>query len=198
VYENEGKSATMITVLSRYWWLVGIRGVAAILFGIAAFLWPGITLAVLVLFFGIYALIDGIFAVIAGIAGFRKEERWWMMLLQGVAGIILGVLTLLWPDITALVLLYFIAAWAIVTGVFEIVAAIRLRREIEGEWLLVLAGVCSVIFGVLLVILPGHGALAVVWLIGAYAIVYGVLLVVLAFRLRGWRDASTPRTMGAV
>jgi uncharacterized membrane protein HdeD (DUF308 family) len=188
----------MISTLSRYWWLLGIRGIAAILFGIGAFVWPGITLAVLVLFFGAYALVDGIFAVIAGIAGFREQERWWMMVLQGVAGIIVGVLTLLWPDITALALLYVIAAWSIVTGILEIAAAIRLRKELEGEWLLILAGICSIIFGVLLVILPGPGALALVWLIGSFAFVYGILLLVLAFRLRSWRDTATTRTLGAV
>ena len=172
--------------------LLAIRGVAAILFGIAAFVWPGITLAALVLLFGAYALVDGIFAVIAGVAARREQERWWMMILEGVAGIVIGVLTFLYPGITALVLLYFIAAWSIVTGAFEIAAAIRLRKEIEGEWLLGLAGLASVIFGVLLVVLPGPGALALIWLIGSYAIVFGVLLLALAFRLRGWQNTGRP------
>lgn len=182
----------MIATLSRNWWVLAIRGVAAILFGIAAFLWPGITLTVLVLLFGAYVLVDGIFAVVAGISVRKEQERWWMMVLEGVAGIIIGVLTFLYPSITALVLLYFIAAWAIVTGAFEIAAAIRLRREIEGEWLLALAGIASLIFGVLLVIMPGPGALALIWLIGAYAIVFGVLMLVLAFRLRSLRDTVRP------
>ena len=121
-----------------------------------------------------------------------------MMILNGLAGIAIGVLTLLWPGITALVLLYFIAAWAILTGVFEIAAAIRLRREIEGEWLLALAGITSVIFGILLVALPGPGALALTWLIGAYALVFGILMLVLAFRLRRWRDTVERREVGAV
>jgi uncharacterized membrane protein HdeD (DUF308 family) len=178
----------MITLLARNWWLLAIRGVAAILFGIGAFLWPEITLAVLVLLFGAYALVDGIFAVVAGISVRKEQERWWMMVLEGVAGIIIGVLTFLWPGVTALVLLYLIAAWSIVTGAFEIAAAIRLRQEIEGEWLLALAGIASLIFGVLLAILPGPGALALIWLIGSYAIVFGILMLVLAFRLRGVRD----------
>jgi uncharacterized membrane protein HdeD (DUF308 family) len=178
----------MVADLARYWWVLAIRGVAAILFGIAAFVWPGITLTVLVLLFGAYALVDGIFAVVEGISVRKEQERWWLMVLEGVAGIIIGVLTFLYPSITALVLLYFIAAWAIVTGAFEIAAAIRLRREIEGEWLLALAGIASLIFGVLLVIRPSSGALAVIWLIGAYAIVFGILMLVLAFRLRGLRD----------
>ncbi|HJZ49970.1 MAG TPA: HdeD family acid-resistance protein [Roseiflexaceae bacterium] len=187
----------MIAELARNWWVLAIRGVAAILFGIAAFVWPGITLAVLVLLFGAYALVDGIFAVVAGVSVRKEQERWWMMVLEGLAGIVIGVLTFLYPNITALVLLYFIAAWSIVTGAFEIAAAIRLRREIEGEWLLALAGIASLIFGILLVVLPGPGALALIWLIGSYAIVFGVLMLVLAFRLRGMRETMREATGAA-
>jgi uncharacterized membrane protein HdeD (DUF308 family) len=178
----------MIAELARNWWVFLIRGIAAILFGIGAFVWPGITIAVLVLMFGAYALVDGIFAIIAGISARQETERWWMMILAGIAGIITGVLTFLWPGITALVLLYFIAAWAVVMGIFEIAAAIRLRKEIEGEFWLILGGIASVIFGVLLVIMPGAGALASIWIIGIYAIIFGITLVILAFRLRGMRD----------
>ena len=188
----------MITTLAQNWWVLAIRGAAAILFGIAAFLWPGLTLTALVLLFGAYALVDGIFAVVAGFSTRREQERWWMMVLVGLAGILTGVLTFFWPGITALVLLYFIAAWSIVTGIFEVAAAIRLRREIEDEWMLGLAGVASLIFGILLLILPGAGALAVVWLIGLYALVYGILLLVLAFRLRGMRGTAAGRPVGAV
>src|SRR6266540_4229227 len=177
----------MEATLTRSWWILAIRGIAAILFGIAAFVWPSITLAALVLLFGAYALVDGIFAVIAGISVRKEQERWWMMILEGVAGIVIGVLTFLYPGITALVLLYFIAAWSIVTGAFEIAAAIRLRREIEGEWLLGLAGFASLLFGVLLVILPGPGALA---------LIFGVLMLILAFRLRGLRDTMERRAAG--
>jgi uncharacterized membrane protein HdeD (DUF308 family) len=187
----------MLADLARNWWLLAIRGAAAILFGIGAFLWPGITLAVLVLLFGAYSLVDGIFAVIAGIAARKEQERWWMMVLEGLAGIIIGVITFVYPGVTALVLLYLIAAWSIITGVFEIAAAIRLRQEIEGEWLLILAGILSIIFGVLLVVLPGPGALALIWLIGSYAIVFGILLLVLAFRLRSLRD-TLRQAAGAV
>ena len=180
----------MLLVLARNWWMLALRGVLAIIFGLAAFLWPGLTLTVLVLLFGAYALVDGVFAVIAGVRRYGERERWWALVLEGLAGIVIGVLTFLWPGITAFALLYLIAAWAILTGVLEIAAAIRLRREIEGEWLLGLSGVASVIFGVLLMILPGPGALALIWLIGAYAIVFGVLLLVLAFRLRSLREAT--------
>ena len=114
----------------------------------------------------------------------KREKRWWLFLLQGIAGIIVGIMAFVWPGITALVLLYIIAAWAIVTGICEIVAAVQLRKEIEGEWLLGLGGIASVVFSVLLVAFPGAGALAVVWIIGAYSILFGILLLTLAFRLR--------------
>jgi uncharacterized membrane protein HdeD (DUF308 family) len=180
----------MIAEVSRNWWVFLIRGIAGILFGIAAFAWPGLTIAVLVLMFGAYALVDGIFSIIAGIRARNQVERWWMMVLVGLAGIATGILTFLWPGMTALVLLYFIAAWAIVTGVFQIAAAIRLRKEIEGEWLLALGGIASIIFGVLLFLMPGAGALAAVWIIGAYAILFGILMIGLAFRLRTWRNTG--------
>ncbi len=176
----------MIAELSRNWWVFLIRGIAAILFGLIAFVWPGLTLTVLVLMFGAYAVVDGIFALIAGISG-RVEGRWWLIL-AGVAGIIAGVLTFFWPGITALVLLYFIAAWAVVMGIFQIAAAIRLRRVIEGEWFLVLSGIVAVLFGLFLVFMPGAGALASIWIIGSYAVVFGILMIILAFRLRGLRN----------
>lgn len=177
----------MIAELSSNWWVFLIRGVAAILFGVAAWMWPGLTLAVLVLMFGAYALVDGIFAIIAGISARNQVERWWMMIIVGLAGIATGLLTFLWPGVTALVLLYFVAAWAIVTGIFQIAAAIRLRKEIEGEWILALGGIASLIFGILLILRPGAGALASIWMIGSYAVVFGILMIILAFRLRGWR-----------
>jgi uncharacterized membrane protein HdeD (DUF308 family) len=175
----------MVVVLARNWWALALRGLAAVLFGIMAFAWPGMTLGVLVLLYGAYALVDGVLAIIAAVAGRTSGMPWWALLLEGVLGITVGILTFAWPGITALVLLYLIAAWAVATGVFEVVAAIRLRREIRGEWLLALSGIISVLFGVALVINPVGGALAVVWLIGAYAIAFGVLLIALGFRLRG-------------
>jgi uncharacterized membrane protein HdeD (DUF308 family) len=182
----------MLTMLARNWWVVALRGVFAIIFGVLAIVWPGITLLALITLFGAYALVDGIFAVIAGIASYGRNERWWAVLLEGIAGIILGVLTFLWPGTTALVLVYFIAAWALITGVFEIAAAIRLRKEIQGEWMMVLSGILSIVFGLFLVIAPGAGALGLTLVIGAYAIVFGILLIILAFRLRKLpRDEQT-------
>jgi uncharacterized membrane protein HdeD (DUF308 family) len=180
-------------MLARNWWVLALRGVLAIIFGVLALIWPGLTLFVLIALFGAYALVDGIFAVIAGIASYGRNERWWAVLLEGIAGIILGVLTFFYPGITALVLVYFIAAWALITGIFEIVAAIRLRKEIEGEWMMVLSGIVSIIFGLFLVVAPGAGALGLTWVIGAYAIAFGILLIILAFRLR-----SLPRDDQAI
>jgi uncharacterized membrane protein HdeD (DUF308 family) len=183
----------VVIALARNWWALALRGLFGVLFGIAAFAWPGLTLGALVLLYGAYAFADGVFALAAALAGRTEIRPWWALLLEGVAGIGVGVLTIFWPGITALALLYLIAAWAVVTGVFEIAAAIRLRKEIPGEWLLALSGVVSVLFGLALVINPGAGALAMVWLIGAYAILFGVLLIALGFRLRSFvrRVSST-------
>jgi uncharacterized membrane protein HdeD (DUF308 family) len=188
----------MLVVFTSSWWALVLRGVAAILFGVVAFVWPHITLTALVFLFGAYALIDGLFAIIAGIKSHGEYNRWWVLLIEGIFSLIAGVLAFKLPAITALVLLILIAAWAIATGVFEIVAAIQMRKYVTGEWLLALAGLASVIFGIVLLINPGAGALAVVWLIGAYTIVFGVLLLVLGFKLRGLvrtvhQMSATPR-----
>jgi uncharacterized membrane protein HdeD (DUF308 family) len=177
----------MLEKITRNWWLYAVRGGVAILFGILALIWPKETILALVLLFGAYALLDGVFSVFAGIASYRYFKHWWAVLLEGVAGILVGVLTFFWPNITALVLLYFIAAWALITGIFEIVAAIQLRRVITGEWALILSGLLSMILGVLLLVFPGAGAVSVVWLIGIYAILFGITLIILAFRLLSLR-----------
>jgi uncharacterized membrane protein HdeD (DUF308 family) len=156
----------------------------AVLFGLLTFLLPGITLVTLVLLFGAYALADGVFNLIAF---FRVASHHWAFLIEGVIGIIAGILTFVWSGITAIVLLYLIAFWAIFTGVFEIIAGVRLRKAITNEWLLILMGVLSLLFGVLILFAPVVGALAIVLWIGAYALVFGVILLVLAFRLRSHR-----------
>lgn len=180
--------------LAENWWLLLLRGVAAIVFGVLAFIWPGVTLAVLVLFYGAFALVDGAFALAAAIMGKGgMGPRWWLAIV-GLLGVAAGVLTFLWPGITALVLLVFIAAWSIMSGIFQIIGAIQLRREIDNEWLLVVAGLMSVVFGILLLVWPATGLLALVWLIGTYAVLYGALLVGLALRLRKHRaDATATR-----
>jgi uncharacterized membrane protein HdeD (DUF308 family) len=178
-----GRLVDVIGDIPRHWWVVALRGVAAIIFGILAFIWPGITIAVLVLFFGAYAIVDGALAVYSA---FRSRgQHFWATLLEGVVGIAAGLVAFFWPGITALALLFVIAAWAILTGVLEIYGAIRLRSVIQDEWALILSGVLSVIFGIVLVAQPGAGALAVVWLIGLYAVVFGIVELVLAWKLRG-------------
>ena len=174
-------------VLAKNWWLLLLRGIAALFFGVVAFAWPGITLVVLVLLYGAYALVDGALAIAAAIRGRGRHAPTGWLVFVGVLGIAAGIATFFWPAITALVLLALIAAWSILHGVLEIVGAIRLRREIEGEWLLILSGIVSVAFGLLVLIFPGAGALALIWLIGAYAVVFGVLLIALSLRLRGLR-----------
>ena len=170
--------------LAENWWLL-LRGIAAIAFGVLAFTWPGLTLLTLTFLWGFYAIADGVLALWAAIAGRGGEitPRWWLAVV-GVAGIFAGLLAFIWPGMTALVLLMFIACWAIVIGVLQIWGAIRLRKEIEGEWLLGLSGVLSVAFGVIMLAQPGAGALAVVWLIGWFAILAGCVYIALAFELK--------------
>lgn len=173
----------MLDDLARNWWLVVLRGVFAILFGVLTLIWPGLSLLTLVLLYGVFALFDGVLSVGAAIMGGNRMPRWWLAV-AGILGIVVGVLTLVWPGITGLVLLYFIAAWAIVVGILQIIGAIRLRKEIEGEWWLIAAGVLSVIFGVLILIYPAAGALGIAFMIAWFAIVWGALLLALGWRLR--------------
>jgi uncharacterized membrane protein HdeD (DUF308 family) len=172
----------MLHSLAQNWWALALRGLVAVLFGLLTFFMPGITLVTLVLLFGAYALVDGIFNAIAF---FRVPAHHWAFLVEGAVGIIAGVLTFTWPAITALVLLYLIAYWAIFTGILEIVAGIRLRKAIANEWLLVAMGILSLLFGIMILFAPAAGALAIVLWIGAYALVFGIFLLVLAFRLKG-------------
>jgi uncharacterized membrane protein HdeD (DUF308 family) len=192
------RRTVMASDLARNWWLLALRGVAGILFGIGAFVWPDATLAALILVFGAYVFVDGIFAVVAGIRMRRQLSLWWLVLVEGVAGIILGVLTFRSPDTTALILLTFIAAWSIVSGIFEIATAVRIRTMIANEWLLILSGVVSIVFGALLIAQPNAGEIAIVWLIGAYALLFGMLTLMLALRVRGLRDTIGRQATGAV
>ncbi len=173
---------SMLSTLSENWWAVALRGVAAVLFGILAVLLPGTALTALIYVFGAYALVDGVFAFIAGIRG---SGRRWVLLSEGLLGIVAGLLALIFPGLTIEVLLYLIGTWAILIGLLEILAGVSLRREIEGEWTLVLGGIVSVVFGVLLEVLPRVILLSVVWAVGVYALIFGVALTASAFRLRG-------------
>jgi uncharacterized membrane protein HdeD (DUF308 family) len=189
----------MLANLARAWYWIALRGLFAVLFGIFAFIWPGITLAVLVLMWGAYAIADGVMALIAAYTMHEEGKPMGSLIVVGILGIAAGVVAFLWPAMTALVLLLFIASWAVLMGIFEIAAAIRLRKHIENEWLLALSGVVSIVFGVLMFLQPGAGALAVVWLIGSFAIFFGILLIALGFRLKGLagRTATGETPVGA-
>jgi uncharacterized membrane protein HdeD (DUF308 family) len=178
-----GLGSAMVHALAKNWWMLLLRGVAAIIFGLLALAWPGMTLLTLILFYGAFVLVDGVLAIVAAITGGTMAPRWWLAIV-GLLGIAAGLLTFLMPGLTAVVLLYLIAGWAIATGAFQIVGAIRLRKEIDNEWYLILCGVVSVLFGVAMFMAPGAGALALIWVIGIYAIIIGALLVGLSFRLK--------------
>lgn len=173
----------MITILSRIWWAVALRGVAAIAFGFIALLWPDLTLAALVLVFGVFALIEGVVTLVGMFTG-TSPRPWWSQLLGALLSIAAGLIAIFTPAITALALLYVVAFWAILRGVTDIVAAIELRKVIDNEWFLALSGVLSVLLGVLFLLMPGVGILSLLWLLGIYALMIGVVLVVLGFRLR--------------
>lgn len=170
--------------LARNWWVFALRGVVAILFGVLAFVRPGITLEALVLLFALWALFDGVLALIGSVGAAEAHEPWWPLVLMGLLGIAAGLVTLRWPGITALALLFVIAYWSIFRGVLEVVAAFRLRDLIQGEGWLILGGIASIAFGVLLIIYPGSGLLAVIWLVGLYAVIFGISLLMLGFRLK--------------
>ena len=169
--------------LAKNWWLLLLRGIAAVIFGVLAFAWPGLTLLTLILLYGAYAFSDGVIAIIAAIKGEAPGARWWLATV-GILGIAVGALTFIMPGMTALILLFTIGGWAVAIGVLQIIGAIRLRHEIDNEWLLVLSGVVSVLFGIAIISQPAAGALGLVWLIGTYAVIAGVLYIGLALRLR--------------
>jgi uncharacterized membrane protein HdeD (DUF308 family) len=176
----------MLDLLARNWWLLAIRGVAAILFGLACFFWPGVTLLVLVSFFGAYALIDGIsllFALIRGDATARRHA--WSVGVMGVLGIAAGLVTFFAPGLTAISLALVVGVWAVILGALQVAAAVALRREIHGEFWMALAGLAAILFGLYIIVLPGDGLISLLWLLGSWALVFGVLTLGLAFRLRG-------------
>lgn len=169
-----------VRTMAEHWWVVLLRGILAILFGVLAYTWPGLTVLILVTIWGAYAMIDGIVGVVAGVRG-----KWGSLVVIGLIGIAAGIVAFLWPGLTAVTLLWVIAFWAIVAGVLQISAAIRLRKEVQGEWLWVLSGILTIGLGVLFFLYPGAGILSVTWLIAALAIVWGILLVMLSFKLKG-------------
>jgi uncharacterized membrane protein HdeD (DUF308 family) len=184
-------SIEMVGGIARNWWLWLIRGIVAILFGVLALRWPGDTLVVIGLLFGAYALVDGILAIVATIRAAETHRRWWPLLLEGIVGILIAAITFWDVRITLFALYFTIAAWAFITGVLEIVAAIHLRPHLTNEFWLIVGGIASILFGVLMIWYPLAGALALVWLISAYAIVFGILMIAFSLRLRGHAAAST-------
>jgi uncharacterized membrane protein HdeD (DUF308 family) len=178
----------LLQAISKYWWLILLRGLLAIGFGVAAFTMPGMTLNVLVLIFAIFAFVDGVFDVFHAFGGRQGNPDWWVLLLEGLLGIALGIVTFQAPGISALVLLLYIAFWALATGLLRILLAVRLRKEIEGEFWLILSGLASALFGLWLIARPGEGALALLWLVAIWSIVSGLLLSLLAFRVKGLGD----------
>lgn len=183
----------MPELLIKKWWMITLRGMLAIIFGILTLIWPAITLLVLVLLFGVYVLVDSLFAIATGFSYRNRNKQWWAIVLSGIFGIAIGLVTFFWPEITALALLMLIAVWAFLKGVLEIATAIKLRRILSGEWLMALTGSLSILFAFLLVVFPGTGALALVWLIGAYSIVSGIILLILSFRLSSIGKNKTRR-----
>jgi len=183
----------MLEALQRAWWLLVLRGVCAILFGVLAFVWPGITVLTLVILFGAYALFNGIFTLALAFKAPKGMPGVGTLVILGILGVAAGVLTFFYPGITALSLLLVIAWWAIFTGVFEIAAAIKLRKQVTNEWLMILSGALSVLFGIVVIALPGAGALSIVWLIGVYAVLFGILLLALAMKVKALAAPRTPQ-----
>ena len=173
----------MIAIFYENWNLLMLRGILALAFGIAALIWPAITLGVLVILFGMYAILEGIMTALTALKN-RTENYWWLLFVEGISGVVIGLFALLWPSLTAVLLLVFIAAWAVFTGILEIAAAVQLRKSLKGEWVLALAGVFSILIGLFLAANPGTGAVAVVWIIGCYAILFGILLIFLGLKMR--------------
>lgn len=175
----------MLRMLATNWWIVGLRGITTLLFGFGAILFPGLTLAILITMFGVYTIIDGLFTIVMGVWGGKdRATGWFTLLLEGLVRIAAGVVAIIWPELTSLTLVIIIATWAIITGIIEIIMAIRLRKEIEGEWMLGLGGFLSILLGVVLFARPGIGVVAGVSLIGFYAILFGALLIVFAIQMQ--------------
>ncbi|AGT07557.1 HdeD family acid-resistance protein [Paracoccus aminophilus] len=178
-----------LRAFADYWWVLLIRGIAAVIFGLIALFYPGLTAYVLLLTFGIYALVDGVMAIIVGFRRKGSDDRWWSWLIDGALSIIIGLMAIFWPIATALAILFWIGAWAVVVGILRLIAAIKLRHEIEGEWALGLSGILMVIWGVLLFAMPVSGILSLTWLFGIFALLAGITMIVLSFRVRKFKTA---------
>jgi uncharacterized membrane protein HdeD (DUF308 family) len=181
-----GANAAMSELLARNWWAVALRGVFALLFGVVALLLPGVTIGALVLLFAAYMVVDGVFAIVAGIRAASHHQRWGALILEGIVDLVAGAIAFIWPLATVLAFVFLAAAWAIVSGIMLLAATFRLHPA-HGRWLMGLGGAVSLIWGILLVIAPIPGAVALTWWMGAYALFFGGALIALAFRLRARR-----------
>lgn len=177
----------MRRLLAEFWWAFLLRGILAVIFGMAAIIWPGKTLELLIFIIGVYFFADGIVIIFTA---FGNKEEWWMLLIEGIISMLFGIVIFFLPGVTALILLYLIAMWALFTGIFELITIFRLPRGHSGFYSLVIMGVLSILLAILLIAFPGEGALAAIWLIGAYAILFGVSTVIFGLKLRSWAEPS--------
>jgi uncharacterized membrane protein HdeD (DUF308 family) len=175
----------MVHALARNWWALLIRGIAAVIFGILAFVWPGATWMAIAILFGAYAFVDGVFAIVSAVRAAEAHQRWWPFLIEGIVGLIIAAIAFYDITVVALALYVTIAVWAFVTGILEIVAAVQLRKQIAGEIWLIFGGIVSILFAAFMFWRPVAGALAVIWIIGIYAVVFGITMIALALRLKG-------------
>lgn len=189
---SHAQRPSMVPTVSGNWWALAVRGIAAVLFGLAALIWPGLTLAVLIVLFGAYAVVDGVFAIVAG---FRSADgtRRALLLAEGILGVFAGLIALLWPGVAAVFLLYVISFWAILGGLLRIVSAVLLRKEIDNEWTMAASGVLSIVLGVILAVFPGVGLLSYAWLLGVVFLAVGATLIALAFKVRSNRPSESGR-----
>jgi uncharacterized membrane protein HdeD (DUF308 family) len=194
VSSSSAVQTTLLHTVARNWWALLIRGIAAVIFGILAWVWPGATWYAIAILFGAYALVDGIFALVAAVRAAEAHLRWWPLLLEGIVGIVIAGITFYDVRITLLALYWTIAAWAFLTGIFEIVAAFQLRKHIANEFWLILGGIASIVFAALMIYFPIAGFLAIIWLIAAYAIVFGILMIAFSLRLRSHADLPKAAT----
>lgn len=182
--DNLSQLRTMGNILAQNWWIILWRGIAALIFGLITWFNPVITLYVMVIFFGGYAFVDGVLGIIMAIRGRHDHHKWWLLLIWALANLLTGILTFFWPLITMVVLTEIIAIWAIISGLLQIFTAIGLRKAIQGEGWIVLGGILSILLGIVLIINPFEGGIALTWALGIYATVYGIITVVLAFWVR--------------
>jgi uncharacterized membrane protein HdeD (DUF308 family) len=182
--------------MTQNWWAWLIRGIAAVIFGILAWLWPGLTWITIAIFFGAYALVDGVFAIVATVRSAERQQPWWPLLIEGIIGILIAAITFYDVRITIVALYLTIAVWAFLTGIFELVAAVQLRKIIANEIWLIIGGIASIAFGVLMLLYPIIAAIAIIYIIAAYAIVFGVIMIGFSFRLRAHATAPTKPQAG--